>query len=77
MSTDQTGAQEKSLLPTRKWWVAFVTSIAGVVVLWINAGAFGKPVAIALVWAIVQAVGTWLVPNLPTPGGVPLKKPAR
>lgn len=75
MSTDQTGTQEKSLLPTRKWWGAFVTSVAGVVVMGISADAFSTEVKIALVWAIAQAAITWLVPNADTPGGVPLKKP--
>jgi hypothetical protein len=75
MSASQTGAQEKSLLPTRKWWAAFVTSIAGVVVMGISADAFSIEVKIALVWAIAQAAITWLVPNADTPGGVPLKKP--
>jgi len=75
MSTAQTGSQEKSLLPTRKWWAAFVTSVAGVVVMWISAGAFSVEVKIALVWAIAQAAITWLIPNADTPGGVPLKKP--
>lgn len=75
MSTDQTGTQEKSLLPTRKWWAAFITSVAGVVVMGISVDAFSTEVKIALVWAIAQAAFTWLVPNADTPGGVPLKKP--
>jgi hypothetical protein len=75
MSTAQTGTQEKSLLPTRKWWAAFVTSVAGVVVMGISAAAFSTEVKVALVWAIAQAAITWLVPNADTPGGVPLKKP--
>lgn len=74
MSTDQSGTGEKSLLPTRKWWAAFVTSVAGFVVLWITAGEFSKEVTVALVWMLVQAITTWLVPNQDTPGGVPVKK---
>lgn len=75
MSGSQTGTQTKSLLPTRKWWAAFVTSVAGVAVMGISAAAFSTEVQIALVWAIAQAAITWLVPNADTPGGVPLKKP--
>jgi hypothetical protein len=75
MSAAQSGTQEKSLLPTRKWWAAFVTSVAGVVVMGISADEFSTEVKIALVWVVVQAAVTWLVPNVDTPGGVPVKKP--
>jgi hypothetical protein len=75
MSTTPSSAGEKSLLPTRKWWAAFATSVAGIVVMAISVGGFSKEVGIALTWAVAQAVFTWLVPNQDTPGGVPVKKP--
>jgi hypothetical protein len=60
--------------PTRKWWAAFVTALAAFLVNWIQAGELSKEILIALVGVCAQAAVSYLVPNAPTPGGVPVKK---
>jgi hypothetical protein len=69
----QPASQQKSWLPTRKWWAATITALGAIAVLWIQAGALTTSVAIALVGAIVQAGVTYALPNDNTPGGVPLR----
>lgn len=62
----------KSLWPTSKWWVATVTAVGSVVMLWLNAGMHvDTAVGIAVVGTVVQAVTSYLQPNHDTPGGVP------
>jgi hypothetical protein len=68
------GSAAKSWWPTRKWWVATVTAIGAIVVLWLNEGMhFDTAVGVAMVGAVVQAFTTYLLPNQDTPGGVPLR----
>lgn len=67
-------ATEKSLMPTRKWWAALVTALAAWIVNWITEGDLSKPILIALVGVIAQALVAYLVPNADTPGGVPTKE---
>ena len=66
-------AAQKSWMPTRKWVVATVFAIGAVATLWVTKGSFDRDVAVALIGAAVQAVATYIMPNLDTPGGVPLR----
>lgn len=61
-----------ALLPTRKWWATQVTAFAGLVAAWISAGGWNQQLSVAAVALLAQAIVGYLVPNLPTPGGVPL-----
>jgi hypothetical protein len=60
------------LLPTRKWWATQVTALAGLITAWLVAGAWDRPLSITAVTLGAQALVGYLVPNLPTPGGVPV-----
>ena len=60
--------------PTNKWWAALVTVAGSWVANLITAGAFTKPIAIALVGIVSQMTVAYLVPNSDTPGGVPMRK---
>jgi hypothetical protein len=66
----------KSSWPTRKWWVAQATAVGALVVALIEAKwDFNSSLQIVAVGLVVEAFSTWLIPNLDTPGGVPLKNP--
>ena len=60
-------------LPTRKWWAAQIVALGALVTLWVTTGHWAKDESLALIGLIVQASTTYLVPNAPTPGGVPQK----
>lgn len=64
---------EPSLKPTRKWWVAQVTALAAIAVMYLTTGDWNTEESVAAVGWLTQAVGTWLMPNDPTAGGVPPK----
>ena len=63
------------LLPTRKWLATQATAVAGLAAAWISAGGWNQQLSLAMVALLSQAVVGYLVPNLPTPGGVPLASP--
>jgi hypothetical protein len=63
-----------SHLPTNKWWAAQVVAIGALLTLWVTTGHWATDESVALIGLVVQAVTTYLVPNSPTPGGVPEKK---
>jgi hypothetical protein len=63
-----------SSLPTRKWWAAQVVALGALLTLWVTTGHWAKDETIALIGFVVQAIATYLVPNLDTPGGVPQKQ---
>jgi len=75
MSVDPVTPAEPSRLPTRKWIAAQVTALAAIAVMYITTGAWDTEESVALIGWLVQAATTYLVPNEPTPGGVPLSKP--
>lgn len=60
------------LLPTRKWMATQATAVAGLAAAWISAGGWNQQLSLATVALLAQAIVGYLVPNLPTPGGVPL-----
>jgi hypothetical protein len=57
--------------PTRKWLATQVTAAGGLVTAWLVAGAWNTTLSVAAVTLVVQALVGYLVPNLPTAGGVP------
>jgi len=62
----------KTLMPTRKWWVAQATAVGSWLVAAINAGwEIHESLQIMAVGIVVEAVATWLTPNANTPAGVP------
>ena len=68
---------DKSLQPTRKWWVTQTTALAALLVAWVNVGGWDKTVTIGLIGFASQAVTSYLTPNHEQPGGVPPRRPAR
>ena len=54
---------EPSLVPTRKWWVAQVTALAAIAVMYLTTGNWDAEESVAAVGWVVQAVGSWLMPN--------------
>jgi hypothetical protein len=57
------GATQKSWRPTNKWMAAQCTATATLAVSWVNAGAWTKPLTIALIGLVSQAVVAYLVSN--------------
>jgi hypothetical protein len=55
--------------PSKKWWTALVTGVAGVVVSVIESGEFGDTEQSALKVLAVALVGAWLKRNDATPTG--------
>lgn len=68
-----TRGTESTWWPTRKWWAAQVATVATLLVAWVNAGEWNKTLTVAVVGFASQALITYLVPNQPTPGGVPVR----
>jgi hypothetical protein len=66
-------AQQKSGVPTRKWFATQMTALAALLIAWVNAGEWNKTLTVALIGLLSQAVVGYLVPNTNTPGGVPVK----
>ena len=63
----------KSNLPTKKWWAALVTGVAGIVGSWLVTGAFDdveRGMAATLLSSLAVA---YFKSNDATPGGVPTK----
>ncbi len=56
-------ATHKSWKPTNKWLAAQCTGAATLAISWVNAGAWTKPLTIALIGLVSQAVVAYLVSN--------------
>jgi hypothetical protein len=56
-------ATHKSWKPTNKWLAAQCTGTATLAISWVNAGAWTKPLTIALIGLVSQAVVAYLVSN--------------
>ncbi len=54
---------QKSWKPTNKWLAAQCTGTATLAIAWVNAGAWTKPLTIALIGLVSQAVVAYLVSN--------------
>jgi hypothetical protein len=64
---------EPSAAPTRKWWATQVTALAALAVMYFTTGSWNTEESVAAVGVVSQALIAYLVPNDPTPGGVPPK----
>ena len=53
----------RSWRPSRKWLATQCTAAATVAVAWVNAGAWTKPLTIAMIGLVSQAVVGYLVSN--------------
>ncbi|NAZ77091.1 hypothetical protein GTQ99_16930 [Kineococcus sp. T13] len=71
---EPSAAPRASRHPTRKWLVAQITALGALLTLLLTTGGWGAEENVALVGYLVQALTTYLVPNLDTPGGVPLHR---
>jgi hypothetical protein len=58
-------------MPTRKWMATQSTALATLAVAWVDAGAWSKPLSIATIGLVSQAVVGYLVPNLGPATGQP------
>lgn len=58
--------------PTRKWLAARIVGVAGVLTMWATTGSWDVEETVAAIALFSEASLSWLVPNLPTPGGVPV-----
>jgi hypothetical protein len=66
--------EEKSLQPTRKWWVSQTTAMAALLIAWVNVGAWDKTVTVGIIGFATQAITSYLTPNHELPGGVKVRK---
>jgi len=55
--------EQKSWKPTNKWMAAQCTAVATLAVSWVNAGEWNKPLTIATIGLVSQAVAAYLVSN--------------
>lgn len=62
-----------SKAPTRKWWATQVTALSALAVMYFTTGSWDLEETIASIGIVTQAALAWLVPNDPTPGGVPVE----
>ncbi len=51
-------------MPTRKWMATQSTALATLAVSWVNAGTWNKPLSIAVIGVVSQAVVSYLIPNV-------------
>jgi hypothetical protein len=51
-------------IPTRKWMATQSTALATLAVAWVSAGAWNKPLSIATIGLVSQAVVGYLIPNV-------------
>jgi hypothetical protein len=68
-----TNINKASWLPTRKWFAAFVTGCGTIATAIILTG-FTDSIKVGIVGFLVERAVSYITPNAPTPGGVPLKK---
>lgn len=66
--------EQASLWPTRKWVAARIIAIGALAAMAITAGGVSTEFWVALVGLIVEGAVSYLLPNQPTPGGVPTKQ---
>lgn len=67
---------EKSLKPTRKWWVAFVTGAVGLALMLLTGDStITDPEKVAIGSFLTAQFAAWLLPNEATASGdgVPIK----
>jgi len=57
--------------PTNKWLAGVITSFTAFVSNWIMTGHLTKELWVAFVGVVSGAMLAYLIPNHPTPGGVP------
>jgi hypothetical protein len=69
-------ARKTDWVPSRKWILAQVIALAGVAVSWVDSGWDDTETKL-LIAVAVQAISTYLLPNLDTPGGHGLTRKAR
>lgn len=59
-------------MPTRKWLAARVTAAGALAVMLLTGdSSVSDPETVAIIGFCVEGVVSYLVPNAPTPGGVP------
>ena len=58
-------------MPTKKWWAALVTGVAGIVGSWIVTGAFDDVERGMTATLLSSLAVAYFKTNDPTPGGVP------
>jgi hypothetical protein len=62
-----------SWVPTRKWLAARVAAFTGLLILYATHGwHFDEHTTIATITLVGESLVSYLTPNEPTPGGVPL-----
>lgn len=55
--------ENRTLLPTRKWFAARVTALAGLGVMWATTGSWDLEETLAAITLASEATISWLVPN--------------
>jgi len=58
-------------MPTRKWWAARVTALAGLLIMFVATGGWGAEETVAIITLVSESLVSYLIPNESTPGGVP------
>jgi hypothetical protein len=70
-TTTRTRRRRPHLYPTRKWWAAQITAVTTLATAWVTAGAWNRPLTLAAIGVVSQALVVYLVPNAdpaPRPG---------
>jgi len=51
------------LYPTRKWWATQIRAVTTLATAWVSTGGWSKPLTMASIGLVSQAVVVYLVPN--------------
>jgi hypothetical protein len=71
MSARKTRRRRPHLYPTRKWWATQITAVTTLATAWVTTGTWNKPLTLAAIGVVSQALVVYLVPNgeqVPRPG---------
>jgi hypothetical protein len=58
-----TRTKRPHLYPSRKWWATQISAVATLVTAWVSTGEWSKPLTMAAIGLVSQAVVVYLVPN--------------
>jgi hypothetical protein len=57
-------------VPSRKWFAARITAIAGLAIMWVTTGTWDQEETVMAITVVSAALIAWLTPNADTgPGG--------
>jgi hypothetical protein len=59
----RTRKKRPHLYPNRKWWATQISAVTTLATAWVSAGEWSKPLTLATIGVVSQALIVYLVPN--------------